>query len=92
VQNYLGTRAETDFVRAIVAEEFETVALEEGDYERALDIMREYEDTRLGFVDSAIVAIAERLDCRHILTLDRRHFSAVRPSHARSFRLLPQDL
>ena len=43
----------------------------------------------LGFVDSAIVAIAERLFIDTIATTDRRHFTQVRPSHAERFELVP---
>lgn len=39
---------------------------------------------------AAIVAIAERLNVRRILTLDRRHFSVIRPQHCAAFELLPR--
>jgi hypothetical protein len=35
------------------------------------------------------MAIAERLGSRQIATLDRRHFTLVRPAHAAAFELLP---
>lgn len=43
----------------------------------------------LGFVDSSVVAIAERLSIETIATTDRRHFTDVRPSHAERFTLVP---
>lgn len=43
----------------------------------------------LGFVDSSVVAIAERLMINTIATADRRHFTDVRPSHAEHFTLVP---
>ena len=43
----------------------------------------------LGFVDSSVVAIAERLMIDTIATTDRRHFTGVRPSHADRFTLVP---
>jgi hypothetical protein len=36
-----------------------------------------------------VVAIAERLGASKIATLDRRHFTVVRPAHVPSFELLP---
>ncbi|MHB8289423.1 MAG: PIN domain-containing protein [Acidimicrobiales bacterium] len=48
-----------------------------------------YADLPLGMVDAAVVAVNERLGAIRIATLDRRHFSVVRPSHAGSFELLP---
>ena len=56
---------------------------------RALELLRRYEDARLGFVDASVVAIAERLKIERILTTDRRDFSLVRPRHCKQFELLP---
>jgi predicted nucleic acid-binding protein len=43
----------------------------------------------LGTVDASVVAAAERLGLADIATVDRRHFSVVRPSHVAAFTLLP---
>lgn len=59
------------------------------DYQRAAEIMRQYADARLDFVDTIIVALAERLNITHILTLDQRDFRLVRPRHCAAFELLP---
>jgi predicted nucleic acid-binding protein len=59
------------------------------DYERVAELMDRYADVDLGFVDSAVIAVAERLGERRIGTLDRRHFSVVRPRHHDAFELLP---
>lgn len=59
------------------------------DYHRAAEIMRQYADARVDFVDAIIVAIAERLDITRILTLDQRDFRLIRPRHCDSFELLP---
>jgi predicted nucleic acid-binding protein len=59
------------------------------DYRRAAQLVRQYEDTRLDYVDSLIVAIAERLGVTTVLTLDRRHFHMVRPRHCDAFQILP---
>jgi len=46
-------------------------------------------DFPLGVVDASVVAVAERLETDTVITLDRRHFSAIRPRHCAHFRLLP---
>lgn len=46
----------------------------------------------LGTTDASIVALAERLQLGEIATLDRRHFSVVRPAHIDAFTLLPERL
>jgi predicted nucleic acid-binding protein len=51
--------------------------------------MEEYSDFPLGFVDASVMAVAERVDARDVLTTDRLRFGAVRPRHARGFRLVP---
>ena len=59
------------------------------DLERATELMRIYADSYIGFVDSTIIALAERLNSPRIVTLDRRHFTFVRPRHCAHFDLLP---
>jgi predicted nucleic acid-binding protein len=59
------------------------------DLKRVTEILEEYEDSRLDFVDATIVAIAERLDVTRVLTLDRRDFSIIRPKHHSHFEILP---
>jgi hypothetical protein len=39
-----------------------------------------------------VAAIAERVHTTEIATVDRRHFSVVRPRHARAFDLPPAKL
>lgn len=74
----IGARAEHAFVRAVADGEFVVEPLEAEDVERAAELMREYLDFPLGFVDATVIAIAERLEAREILTTDRRHFGAVK--------------
>jgi uncharacterized protein len=59
------------------------------DLRRAADLLEKYHDARLDFVDCVIVAIAERLKISRILTVDRRDFSILRPTHTKAFEILP---
>jgi uncharacterized protein len=59
------------------------------DWLRIGELVGRYRELRLGTVDASIVAAAERLGIDTIMTLDRRHFSVVRPSHVEAFALLP---
>jgi len=70
--------------RSIVVQE-----LERDDYARVRQLCRHYADLPLGFVDAAVVAVAERFGERKLASLDRRHLGVVRPRHARGFVLLP---
>ena len=84
----LGARAEVEFLRGMRA--FEVVPPDGDDWERIAEIVEEYADFELGGTDASIVALAERLDTDLIVTLDRRHFHAIRPRHCEFFRLLPE--
>ena len=48
-----------------------------GDLQRALELNRTYRDLRLGLVDGGVMAVAERLEARAIVTLDLRDFGPV---------------
>lgn len=59
------------------------------DWLRIAELVEQYADLPLGTVDASIVAAAERWGVSTIATLDRRHFSVVRPAHVDSFELVP---
>jgi predicted nucleic acid-binding protein len=46
-------------------------------------------DMPLGTTDATVIAIAERLGLAEVATLDRRHFTVVRPVHVSALTLLP---
>jgi hypothetical protein len=48
-----------------------------------------YEGLPLGTTDASVVALAERLGLTDVATLDRRHFTVVRPRHLDALTLLP---
>ena len=54
-----------------------------------IELVEIYADLRLGAVDASVVAVAERLGATEVATLDRRHFTVVRPRHTAAFTLLP---
>lgn len=89
LQTRIGPAAELAFVQAVASGEFTVEPLEGEDLERAADVMRQYQDFPLGFVDASVVAVAERLEARTVLTTDRRHFGTVRPRHTRALTLAP---
>jgi uncharacterized protein len=64
--------------------------LDTPDYRRVRELCDQYADADIGFVDAAVVAIAERLREPKLATLDRRHFGLVRPRHVSSLQLVPE--
>ena len=82
-------RDEARFLRACANGEVQVEPLTDQDLERAADLVERYADARIGFVDASVVAIAERLRVKRLLTIDRRHFSIIRPLHCPAFDFLP---
>lgn len=76
-------------LESIDRREVVVVNLDEEDYRRVGALQRRYAALPLEFVDAAVIAVAERLEQTRIATLDRRHFSVVRPLHVESFELVP---
>jgi len=59
------------------------------DLQRATELLEQYADSRLDFVDATVVAIAERRNITRILSLDRRDYTIIRPRHCPYFEILP---
>jgi hypothetical protein len=83
----LGPTAEAAFLRGLGG--FDVEAPHPDDWERIGELVQEYADFPLGGVDASVVALAERLGTELVVTLDERHFRAIRPRHCAAFRLLP---
>jgi uncharacterized protein len=56
---------------------------------RMREIMDKYADAQLDFVDTALMALSERLKITRVYTFDRRDFSIFRPNHTTHLELLP---
>jgi predicted nucleic acid-binding protein len=59
-------------VSAVTSGDFELEMVTSDDFPRILALMRQYADASIGFMDASVVAVAERLGIRSVLTLDRR--------------------
>jgi predicted nucleic acid-binding protein len=85
----LGAAAEAGFFRAVADGELQIETVTPTDARRIADLIETYADLDLGGTDASLIAIAERLQLTTVATLDRRHFSVVRPAHAAAFDLVP---
>jgi predicted nucleic acid-binding protein len=61
------------------------------DIEAAERIIGRYRALQIGLADASLVVLASRHGTRDVLTLDERHFRALRGPGGRPFRLLPAD-
>jgi predicted nucleic acid-binding protein len=87
IQARRGAQAEARFLQGMEA--FDVQAPHSGEWRRIGELVEQYADFPLGGTDASVVALAERLRTDQLVTLDRRHFRAVRPRHCEVFRLLP---
>jgi predicted nucleic acid-binding protein len=84
-----GSRVESLFLRSLADGDFSIVELTIADYARMADLVVTYASLPLGTTDASVLALAERLKLTEIATLDRRHFTVVRPDHVNALTLLP---
>jgi uncharacterized protein len=89
ITKYLGEHAARAFLGGQVRGEWQLMPFDAVDLEQANAIRVRYNDIPLGFVDSSLLALAERYRIPRVLTLDRRHFWTVRSQNFEHFELLP---
>ncbi len=62
-----------------------------GDVEQAAAVIDRYQEMRIGLTDASLVVLAARYATTRLLTLDERHFRAIRPLAGDAFTILPAD-
>jgi predicted nucleic acid-binding protein len=91
VRSRLGVEAARILADDVAAGAYALAPLSATDIADCVAIDRAYGDLGLGLADASLVVLAARAKTRSLLTLDERHFRAVRPSQGGAFRLLPTD-
>ena len=89
IESRLGWEAEVRFLGDLASGNLITEPVHAADWMRIAELVGRYRDLPLGTVDASVVTLAERLGARTVATLDRRHFTVVRPRHVPAFELLP---
>lgn len=89
VAAHLGSGAQAAFLADLAQVAFAVEWGRDQDLEAAERICARYGALRLGLVDAAVIAVAERVGAEAIATLDLRHFGAV--SIKGNPQLLPRD-
>lgn len=83
----LGAKVEAAFLASLAGFDVEAPAAD--DWPRMAELVERYADFPLGGTDASVVALTERLRTPMVITLDHRHFGAIRPRHCEAFTLLP---
>lgn len=87
---HVGTSAQDAFLADVSEGAYAVAWGDEEDLDDALRITRQYKSLRLGLVDAVVIALAARRRATAIVTLDARHFGAVKIPG--SPQLWPRDL
>jgi len=84
-----GIQTVANFLRGLSASRFQLIELTDRDLLQVAEILEQYQDSRIDFVDATVMAVAERYKITTVLTLDQRDFRLFRPKHCLSFEILP---
>ncbi len=91
VARKLGVDAELMMLEDVAAGAYRLASMEASDVAEARQIVDRYRDLGIGLTDASIAVLASKYGTAEILTLDERHFRAMRFGRGRTFRLLPAD-
>ncbi len=73
----LGVRARRVFYRGLIDGDYDVLDLPPDRIARVAEIDLQFSALELGFVDAAVLALAESSKVRRVATTDRRHFEPV---------------
>jgi uncharacterized protein len=91
LMRHLGPQAQAALLEEIVRGAYQLEPFDATDIARAKQVVERYADLNIGLADASIVVLAERHAVAEVLSLDERHFRAMRIQGRKRFSLLPFD-
>jgi predicted nucleic acid-binding protein len=91
ILKYAGVDVELMFLGEVRQGVYDLVNLGTDEMVDVQAIIKKYASLRVGLADAATVVLAEQYKTRDVLTLDERHFRAMKTPSRKSFRILPAD-
>lgn len=88
---HVGSQAQTALLQEVIRGAYQLEPFGAADVKAASEVIDRYAGLRIGLANASLVVLAARHGTRDILTLDERHFRALRIGRRRRFRLLPAD-
>lgn len=85
----VGGEAEQALLGEVARGAFQLEGFSSADVGQALAVVERYQNLGLGLADASLVVLAHRYRTRRVLTLDERHFRAVRGLDGAAFELVP---
>jgi uncharacterized protein len=87
----VGAQAERALLDEVAAGAYDLVPFGPEGVAEAADLIGRYADLKIGLADASVAVIAAAAKTTRLLTLDERHFRALRPLWGEAFTLLPAD-
>jgi hypothetical protein len=84
-----GVRTELAVLRDLIGGAWDLVSFDPADLAAAIDVVERYADHNVGITDASMVVLANRYRTHTVATLDRRHFSVLRPLDGGHFTIVP---
>jgi len=91
LSQHVGSDAQIALLDEVARGAYQLEPFGPADVAAAREILEKYASLRIGLADASIVVLAERHRAREVLTLDERHFRALRTHDRKRFKLLPLD-
>ena len=88
----ISVAASVELLRDVEAGSYELASFTPEDVGKARHIVERHDDLGIGLADASIVVLADHYGCDRVLTLDERHFRALRTTAGSAFTLLPADV
>jgi len=87
----IGPSTQMTLLDEVVRGSYQLEPFSSADVGRAREILSKYKDLEIGLADASLVVLAERHQANEVLTLDQRHFRALRFEARRRFKVVPFD-
>jgi hypothetical protein len=91
LMRHIGRRAQAAMLDEVARGVYQLEPFGAADVARAKEVIERYTDLQVGLADASIVVLAERHAATEVLTLDERHFRAMRVDRRKRFKILPVD-
>lgn len=91
LMRHVGQHAQSALLDEVARGTYQLEPFTAVDIARAKEVVDQYADLKVGLADASIVVLAERHGVTEVLTLDERHFRAMRVERRKRFRILPFD-
>jgi predicted nucleic acid-binding protein len=91
LMRHIGRRAQAAMLDEVARGVYQLEPFGAADVARAKAVIERYTDLQIGLADASIVVLAERHAVTEVLTLDERHFRAMRVDRRKRFKILPVD-